>query len=67
MPGGVSYEFHYTTDGNGKITKTTVTEPDDTIRETTFGSSRRVVAEEIRRCLKRDIARELFRTLTAAT
>ncbi|SCL34140.1 RHS repeat-associated core domain-containing protein [Micromonospora pallida] len=45
MPNGVTYQFAYTTDTNGRITKTTVTEPDGTLRSTSFDANRRVVAE----------------------
>ncbi|WDZ87372.1 RHS repeat-associated core domain-containing protein [Micromonospora cathayae] len=45
MPNGATYQFAYTTDTDGRITKTTVTEPDGTLRATSFDANRRVVAE----------------------
>ncbi|MFC0005790.1 pre-peptidase C-terminal domain-containing protein [Micromonospora siamensis] len=45
MPDGVSYRFAYTTDANGRVVKTAVTEPDGSVRETSFDADRRVVAE----------------------
>ncbi|WP_320069111.1 pre-peptidase C-terminal domain-containing protein [Micromonospora sp. RTGN7] len=47
MPGGVTYGFAYTTDTNGKVVKTAVTEPDGSVRETSFDADRRVTAETI--------------------
>ncbi|MFG2054805.1 RHS repeat-associated core domain-containing protein [Micromonospora sp. NPDC048930] len=45
MPGGVTYGFAYTTDAAGKVVRTAVTEPDGSVRETSFDGDRRVVAE----------------------
>ncbi|MCW3842175.1 DUF6531 domain-containing protein [Micromonospora yasonensis] len=45
MPGGANYGFAYTTDAAGKVVKTAVTEPDGSVRETSFDGDRRVVAE----------------------
>ncbi|MFJ6194802.1 pre-peptidase C-terminal domain-containing protein [Micromonospora sp. NPDC092111] len=45
MPGGVSYGFAYTTDAAGQVVKTAVTEPDGSVRETSFDGDHRVTAE----------------------
>ncbi|WP_326557257.1 RHS repeat-associated core domain-containing protein [Micromonospora sp. NBC_01796] len=45
MPDGVTYGFAYTTDGAGKVVKTAVTEPDGSVRETSFDANRRVTTE----------------------
>ncbi|NBE84082.1 RHS repeat-associated core domain-containing protein [Micromonospora rubida] len=45
MPGGVTYGFAYTTDTANNVVKTAVTEPDGTVRETSFDADHRVVAE----------------------
>jgi RHS repeat-associated protein len=39
LPGGVAFQFAYTLNGNGNVTKTTVTDPRGYVREMTFNNA----------------------------